>query len=141
MMTFTAAPAALGLAPLIARPVIGGHDVRQFMQARLFTSTDVTPAVRADLDPALSSVSVTSSLSTHHGYRDGVCREHNLEPVHLLDSMNVSGTMLIGYYAVILNQHRAGHLADRQPGCQLRVIRCFLKPGRPNPSLPCMRAP
>jgi hypothetical protein len=34
--------------------------------------------------------------------------------------------MLIGYYAVILDQHRAGQSADRQACCQLRVIRCFL---------------
>jgi hypothetical protein len=57
MMAFTAAPAARGLAQLLARAVVRGHDVRQFMQACLFAFTDVMPVVGADLDPALRSVS------------------------------------------------------------------------------------
>src|SRR5215469_12347251 len=108
MMTFTAVPAARRLAPLLARPVIRGNDVRQFMQACLFAFTDVIPVVRADLDPALTSVSVAASLSTHHGYRAAVCPERSREPAHLLDGMDVTCTMLIVYYAVTLDQHRAG---------------------------------
>ena len=80
----------------------------QFMQACLFAFTDVVSAVRADLDPTLKSVSVAASLSAHHGYWVGVCRESSLEPVHLLDGMNVTCTMLIAYYATILDQHCAG---------------------------------
>jgi hypothetical protein len=97
MMTFTAVPAALRLAPLFARSVIGSHDVRQFMQACLFAFTDVMPVVRADLDPALNSVSVAAPLSTHHGYRAGVCQECCHEPIHLLDGMDVPCAMPIVY--------------------------------------------
>ena len=82
--------------------------MRQFMQACLFAFTDVRSAVRADLDPTLKSVSLAASLSTHHGYEAGVCRERGLEPVHLLDGMDVTCTMLIAYYATILDQHCAG---------------------------------
>ena len=106
--TFTAVPAACGLAQLIVRAAIGGHDVRQFMQACLFASTDVRPVVRTDLDPALNGISAAASLSAHHGYRAGVRRERSREPVHLLDGMNVTCTMLIVYYAVIVYQHFVG---------------------------------
>jgi hypothetical protein len=41
--------------------------MRQFMQARLFAFTDAVSAVRADLDPALKSVSMADPLSTYHG--------------------------------------------------------------------------
>ena len=78
------------------------------MQACLFAFADVVPVVRADLDPALTSVSVTASLSAHHGYRAAVCLERSREPVHPLDGMNVTCTMLMIYYAVILDQYRAG---------------------------------
>ena len=130
MMTFTAVPAARRLAPLLARPVIRGHNVRQFMQACLFAFTDVVPVVRADLDPALSSVSVAASLSTDHGYRAGVCHECSCEPIHLLDGMDVPCAMPIVYYPVILDQYCMGQHADRQARCQLGVIRRFLQPGR-----------
>ena len=108
MMTPTAAPAARGLAQLLARAIIRGHNVRQLMQACLFAFTNVVPVVRTDLDPALRSVSAAASPSTHHGYRAGVCPERSREPVHLLDGMNVICTMLIVYYAVIIYQHFAG---------------------------------
>ena len=108
MMTFTAVPAARRLAQLLAESVIRGHDVRQFMQACLFAFTDVIPAVRPDLDPALNSASVTASLSTHHGYRTGICWERGREPVHALNGMDVTCAILIVYYAVILDQHRVG---------------------------------
>ena len=62
MMTFTAARAERGLASLLAGPVIRGHDVRQFMQACLLAFTGAIPAVRADLDPALNSISVADPL-------------------------------------------------------------------------------
>jgi hypothetical protein len=100
--------------------------MRQFMQACLFAFTDVVPVVRADLDPALKSVSAAASLSTHHGYRVSVSQEGSLEPVHLLDGMDVACTMLMVYYSIILDEYCAGQLADWQAGCQLRVIRCFL---------------
>ena len=108
MMTFTAFPATRRLAQLLARPVIRGHDVRQFMQACLFACTDVIPVIRADLDPALSSVSMAASLSTHHGYRPGICRERSREPAHLLDGMNVPCALLIVYYPVTLDQDCVG---------------------------------
>jgi hypothetical protein len=82
--------------------------MRQFMQACLFAFTDVVSVVRADFDPTLKSVSVAASLSTHHGYGGGVCRERSLEPVHLLDGMDVACTMPMVYYPVILYQHCAG---------------------------------
>src|SRR6266567_2660160 len=107
MMTFAAVPAAPRLAKFLARPIIRGHDMRQFMQACLFACADVISVVRADLDQALKSVSVAASLSTHHGYGVGVCRERSLEPVHLLDGNDVTCTMLIAYYAIILDQHCA----------------------------------
>jgi hypothetical protein len=96
------------------------------MQACLFAFTDIISVVRANLDPALNSVSVAASLSTHHGYRAGVCRERSRKPVHLLDGMDVTCAMLIVYCAVILDQHCPGQLADWQACCQLCVIRSFL---------------
>ncbi len=82
--------------------------MRQFMQACLFAFTDVVTVVRADFDPTLKSVSVAASLSAHHGYGVGVCRERSLEPVHLLDGMDVACTMLMVYYVIGLDQHFAG---------------------------------
>ena len=82
--------------------------MRQFMQACLFAFPDVIPVVRAELDPTLDGVSVAASLSTHYGDRAGVCLESGREPVHPLDGMNVTCTMLMIYYAVILDQYRAG---------------------------------
>lgn len=108
MMTFTTASAVGGLAQLPARPVIRGDDVRQFMQACLFALTNVMPAVRADLDSALRSVSAAASLPTHHGYRACICPERSREPAHLLDNMNVACTMLVVDCAVILYQDFAG---------------------------------
>jgi len=100
MMTFTAARAERGLASLLAGSVIRGHDVRQFMQARLLAFTGAIPAVRADLDPALNSISVADPLPARHGHRNGMCRERGHEPGHLLDGMDVTCAMLIGYYSV-----------------------------------------
>jgi hypothetical protein len=71
--------------------------MRQFMQARLLAFTDVVPAVRADLYPALKSVGMADSLSAHHGQGFAVSRERGLEPVHLLDGMDVNFTMLVPY--------------------------------------------
>lgn len=88
--------------------------MRQFMQACLFAFTNVIPVVRADLDPELESVSVAASLSAHDGYGIGMSRERSLEPVHLLDRIDVTCTMLMAYYAVILDQHHGGQLAHRQ---------------------------
>jgi len=82
--------------------------MRQFMQACLFAFTDVVSVVRADLDPTLKSVSVAASVSAHHGYEFGVCRECSREPVHLLDGMDVTCTMLMVYYAIMLDQHCFG---------------------------------
>jgi hypothetical protein len=82
--------------------------MRQFMQACLFAFADVVSVVRADLDPMLKSVSVTSSLSTHYGYEVGVCRERSLEPVHLLDGMDVIRAMPMIYQVIVRDQHRAG---------------------------------
>ena len=93
-----------------------------------------------DLDPALNSVSVAASPSTHHGYRAGVCQECSREPIHSLDGMDVSCAMPIVDYPVILDQYCAGQQADRQARCQLGVIRRFLQPGRPDPSQPKTRA-
>ncbi len=82
--------------------------MRQFVQACLFALADVVSVVRAELDPALKSVGVAAPLSAHHGYGIGVCRECGLEPVHLLDGMDVACTMLKIYYAAVLDQHRGG---------------------------------
>ena len=54
MMTPAAAPAARGLMRFMARPVVGGHDMGQLMQAGLFACADVEPVVCADLHPALT---------------------------------------------------------------------------------------
>jgi hypothetical protein len=82
--------------------------VRQLMKTCLFAFTDIQPVVRADLYPALISVSVTTSPATHNGYRVGVRRGGSLEPGHLLDGMNVSCAMPIIYYPIILHKHYAG---------------------------------
>src|SRR5215469_11135546 len=102
------------------------------MQACLLAFTNAMPAVRADLDPALNSISVAGPLPARHRHRRGMCRERGHEPVHLLDCMDVTRAMLMGYYAALHDQHHAGYVADRQARCQLRVICRFLKPGRPN---------
>jgi len=100
--------------------------MRKFMQACLFAFTDVEPVVRADLDAALNGVSAADSPSAHHGYRTGVSRERSLEPVHLLDGIDVTCTMLMVYYSIALDQHCAGQFAGWQGCCQLRAIRSFL---------------
>ena len=82
--------------------------MRQFMQACLFAFTDVVSVVRADLDPTLKSISVAASLPAHHGYEFVMCRERGPEPVHLLDVMDVTCTMLMGYYAIMLDQYCFG---------------------------------
>lgn len=82
--------------------------MRQFMQACLFAFTNVVSVVRTDLDPPLKSVSVTATLSTHHGNGVGVCWESSLEPLHLLDGMDVSRTMPVVYYAIAHDQHHVG---------------------------------
>jgi hypothetical protein len=51
--------------------------MRQFMQACRFAFTNVVSVVRADLDPALVSVSVAASLSAQHGYGIGMSRERS----------------------------------------------------------------
>jgi hypothetical protein len=38
----------------------------------------------------------------------GVRRERSLEPVHLLDGMDVTCAMLVVYYVIGLDQHRIG---------------------------------
>src|SRR5258708_5992244 len=101
MMTFTAVPAEPRLAQFVAWSIVRAHDMRQFMQARLFALGDVQSVVRADLDLTLKSVSVTAPFSPDHGYGNGVCRERSLEPVHPLDGKNVNCTMLAVYYAVV----------------------------------------
>lgn len=100
--------------------------MRQLMKTCLFAFTDTQPVVRSDLHPALTSVSVTASPATRNGHRIGVCRERSLEPLHLLDGMEVSYAMPVIYYLIILHKYCASQLADRQACRQLRVIRCFL---------------
>jgi hypothetical protein len=105
MMTFTAAPAEPRLTQFLAWPIIGAHDMRQFVQACLFAFTDIVSVVRADLDPMLKSVSAASPLPANHGYEVGVCRERSLEPVQLLDGMDVICAMPMIYRVIILDQH------------------------------------
>jgi hypothetical protein len=82
--------------------------MRQFMQACLFAFTNAVSVVRTDLDSPLKSVSVAAALSTHHGHGVVVCRESSLEPLHLLDGMDVSRTMPMVYYAIAHDQHHVG---------------------------------
>jgi len=82
--------------------------MRQLMKTCLFAFTDIQSVVRADLHPALTSVSVADSPTTHNGYRVGVCRERSFEPLHLLDGMDVVCAMPIIYYPIIFRKHRAG---------------------------------
>jgi hypothetical protein len=82
--------------------------MRQLMQACLFALTDAVSVIRADLDPALKGVSVAAAVSAHYDYGVGVCRERSLEPVHLLDGMDVSCTMLMVNYAIVLDLHCGG---------------------------------
>jgi hypothetical protein len=107
MMTSTAVPTAHGLAQFIPRPIIRGHDMRQLMKTSLFTLTDAQPVVRADLYPALISISVADPPATDNGYRVRIRREGTVEPLHLLDGVNVTCTMPIIYYPIILHKHRA----------------------------------
>lgn len=82
--------------------------MRQFMETCLFAFTDIQSVVRADLHPALSSVSMTASSATHNGYRVRVYQERGREPLHLLDGMDVGCAMPIVYYPVIFHKHCAG---------------------------------
>jgi hypothetical protein len=108
MMTPAAAPATHGLAQFLSRAIIRRHDMRQFMKACLFAFTDIQPVVRADPHQALTSVSATASPATHNGYRTRVRRERGLEPLRLLNGMDVSCTTPIIYYSIILYKDRAG---------------------------------
>lgn len=81
--------------------------MRQLMKTCLFAFTDIQPVARADLHPALTSVSSADSSATHNGYRVGVCQERSLEPLHLLDGMDISCAMPIIYYSIILHEHCA----------------------------------
>jgi hypothetical protein len=104
--------------------------MRQLMKACVLASTDVPSIVRADLHQPLSSVGVTASLAAHNSHRAGVCRERSLEPDHLLDGIDVGGTMPMMYSSIIFYEHCAGQLTDRQPRRPLRVVRCVLQFGR-----------
>ena len=108
MMTSTAAAAVHGLAQFLSRPIIRGHDMCQLMKTCLFAFTDIQAVVRANLHPALTSVSVAASPATHNGDRVGASRERRLEPLHPLDGMDVSCAMPIIYYSIILDEHCAG---------------------------------
>jgi len=110
--------------------MIGAHDVRQFMQARVFAAADGVPVIRADLDPPLTGVGVADPPSAHHGYRVGVRRERGLEPVRLLDGMDVAGATPKINEAIVLDQQFGGQLAEWQARPQLSVIRRFLQPGQ-----------
>ena len=108
MVAFAAAPPEPRLTQFLARPIIGANDVGQFMQAGLLAFAGAVPVVRADLDPALKGVSVADASSACYGYGDGVRWERSLEPVHLLDGMNIACAIPIAYYAIVLYQHCAG---------------------------------
>ena len=108
MMASAAAAAAHGLAQFLSRSIIRGHYVRKLMKACLFAFTDIQPVVRTDLHPALTSVSVAASPATHNGYRAGASRERSVEPLHLLDRMDVSRAMPIIYYPITPHKHCAG---------------------------------
>jgi hypothetical protein len=105
VMTPAAADATRGLAQFISRPIIRGHDMRQLMKTCVFAFTDTQPVVRADLHPALTSVSATASPAAHDGYRVGVRRERSLEPLHPLDGMEVRCALPVIYYAIIIHKH------------------------------------
>ncbi len=107
MVTFTAVPAAHGLAQFICRPVVRGHDMRQLMKACLLAFADIRPVVRADLHPALTRVSVTDPPATYNGYRVRVGRERGPEPLRPLDGMNVSRAMTITYRLIVTFKHCA----------------------------------
>ena len=81
--------------------------MRQLMKTCLFAFTDAKPVVRTDLHPPLTSVSATGSPATHNGDRVRVRRERSLEPLHLLDGMDVIRAVPIIYYPIILHKHCA----------------------------------
>jgi hypothetical protein len=108
MMTSTAATTAGGLAQFFSWSIIRRHDVSQLMKTCLFAFTDIQSVVRADLHPALTSVSVAASPAAHNGYRAGASRESSFEPIRPLDGMDVSCAMPIIYYAITLRKHCAG---------------------------------
>lgn len=81
--------------------------MRQLMKTCLFAFTDTQSVVRADLHPALTSVSPAASPAAHDGYQVRVGREGSLEPLRLLDGMDVSSAMPIINYPIILHKHGA----------------------------------
>jgi hypothetical protein len=80
----------------------------QLMKARLFAFTDIGSVVRADLHPAPDGVSMAAAPATHNCYGVRVWREGCLEPLHLLDGMDINRAMPIGYYSIIHYKHCAG---------------------------------
>lgn len=82
--------------------------MRQLMKTGLFAFTDIQPVVRADLHSALTSVSVAASPATDNGHRVGATRECSREPLHPLDSMDVSCATPIIYYLIIFYKHGEG---------------------------------
>jgi hypothetical protein len=126
MMTFAAVNAKPWFTSLLAWSVVARDDMRQLVQARLLALPDVAAAVSAYLDSALKRIGVTAPAPAGHGHGVGMRGERGLEPVHPLDGMYISRAIPIIYYILALDQHFAGELADRQAGCQLRVISRFL---------------
>lgn len=115
MVASAASLAPLGLTQLLARPVVGGHDVRQLMQAGMFAPGDIEAVVRAQRHPAQDGVGAANSTAAHDGDGIGVRRERGLKPLHLLDGMNVDRALPVADDPVVNSKHRPSQLAGRQP--------------------------
>ena len=104
--------------------------MRQLMKACVFAFSDIETVVRSDLHATLGRVSVAQASATRNGYRIGVSRERSLEPVRLLNGMDVNCAVPEPDYLAVHDEHSASQLADRQACRQLSVIRRSLKPGQ-----------
>jgi hypothetical protein len=68
MMAFATVPAGPGLAQLTVWPVVGTHDMREFMETCLLALADAASVIRADLDSTLGRVGATDSFTADHRY-------------------------------------------------------------------------
>lgn len=136
VMVASAAVAALDrLTQLTLRTVVGCDDMRQFMQARMFTFADIEPIVRADLHPPLGGVRAADSRAAADGHRIRMRRECRPEPRRLLNGTDVSRAMPVMDSSAFFPEHRPGEFADRQTRGPLGVVRRFLELRRLGPSL------
>jgi hypothetical protein len=136
VMAFAAGSAPRGLTQFVSWPVVGRHDVRQFMKTGLLAFTDTHPVFRADLYQVLPGISVTAPAAAPDNDGFGAGGEGGPEPFGLLDGVEIGRAVPVANRIALPPERRQSQLADRKAGRQLRVICRFLKFGRLFPRSP-----